>query len=73
MVDRDYTWKGTLGDLSRAEKKTLLVNLLRRTANLGTGLDPQHAKHSFADEAKFDFNTTPIGGSVVEVEPKPSF
>ena len=73
MVDRDYTLKGTFGDLSRAEKKAMLVNLLRRTANLGTGIDPHQAKHSFTDEAEVDSSITPIGGSVAEVVPKPSF
>ncbi len=73
MVDRDYTLKVTFGELSRAEKKAMLVNLLRRTANLGTGIDPHQAKHSFTDEAKVDSSITPIEGSGEEVVPNPSF
>lgn len=73
MVDSDYSLKGTFGELSRADKTALLVKLLRRTANLGTGTDSHQAKSSFTDEAKRDSNITSNGGAVAEVKPKPSF
>ena len=60
MGDKEHPSKRITSQLSRAQKKAMLVNLLKKISNMVTRLDPFPIKHSFTDDAKLDASITPV-------------
>jgi len=70
MAEQDHIHRRVYSNLSRAEKKAMLVELLKKRAKQLIGRGSIGTRHSFVDDTELDASIHPIGASVYDKAPR---